>query len=169
MNSRQDPGAGAHLLKSTSTPVKSHYYSQHAVALRAELGYAVSRDLMRDLHRKVAWRHFLVAARQFAILTGATWGLIHFQNPLIWIPLALLQGLTIFDFTILLHEVVHHTVFERRRPIAERILGLLLCDSQWNLREPIHTLAPRSSRRARVRRGRSQTPPSVAEGQQAVV
>src|SRR5437762_13495582 len=79
---------------------------------------------MREFHRKSAWRHFLVAARQFAILAVATWGLIHFENPLVWVPLALIQGFTIFDFTILLHEVVHHTVFERRRPLAERVLGL---------------------------------------------
>jgi fatty acid desaturase len=106
-------------------PVKSHYYSQHAVALRAELGAAISRDQMRALHQKTAWRHFVVAARQFAILALATWGLIRFENPLIWLPLAFVQGLTIFDFTILLHEVVHHTIFERRRPVAERVLGLM--------------------------------------------
>src|SRR4051794_15509900 len=101
-------------VKIKRVPVKAHYYSQHAVALRAELGAALSRDQMRDLHRKTAWRHLIVAARQFTILGVATWGLIRFENPLVWLPLALIQGLTIFDFTILLHEVVHHTVFERR-------------------------------------------------------
>ena len=106
-------------------PVGSHYYSQHAVALRAELGEALSRDIMRQLHRKSGWRHGLVAVRQFAMLAAATWGLIHFENPLIWIPLAVVQGFTVFNFTILLHEVVHHTVFDRRRPLAERVLGFL--------------------------------------------
>ncbi len=55
----------------------------------------------------------------------ATWGLIRFENPFIWIPLAFVQGFTIFNFTILLHEVLHHNVFERTRPLATRILGLL--------------------------------------------
>jgi len=105
--------------------LKSHYYSQHAVALRAELGEAISREQMRDLHKKSAVRHLVIAARQFSILAFATWGLIRFENPLIWVPLAFIQGLTVFDFTILLHEVVHHTVFERRRPMVERILSLL--------------------------------------------
>jgi len=105
--------------------VKSHYYSLHAGALRAELGAAISRDEMRELHRKQPVRHLLVAARQFAILGVATWALISFSNPLIWIPLAVAQGFTIFNFTVLLHEVVHHTVFERRHPGAERTLGLL--------------------------------------------
>ena len=105
--------------------MKQHHYSQHAVALRAELGQALSRDQMRQFHRKAPFRHFIVAARQFAILAVATTALIHFSNPLIWVPLAFVQGLTIFNFTILLHEVVHHTVFERSRPFAYRILGFL--------------------------------------------
>ncbi|CAN5714743.1 hypothetical protein BH24ACI5_BH24ACI5_07070 [soil metagenome] len=105
--------------------MKDHYYSQHAGALRAELGAAISRDQMRALHQKSAPRHLLVAARQFAILAAATWILIRFENPLIWIPVAVIQGFTVFNFTILLHEVVHHTIFERRRPRLERLLGFL--------------------------------------------
>jgi fatty acid desaturase len=105
--------------------LKSHHYSQHAVALRAELGEAISRAQMRALHRKSAWRHLIVAGRQFAVLGLATYGLIRFDNPLIWIPLAIVQGFTIFDFTILLHEVVHHTVFDRPHATAERVLALL--------------------------------------------
>jgi fatty acid desaturase len=105
--------------------VKEHYYSQHAVALRAELGREISRDLMRQLHRKTPWRHLLVAARQFLILGLTTWALVRFTNPLIWVPLLFVQGFTVFNFTVLLHEVVHHTIFARRRPVAERILALL--------------------------------------------
>ena len=103
----------------------SHHYSQHTVGLRSELGDAIPRELLRTLHRKSGWRHAMVAARQFAILGLATWGLIRFENPLIWGPLAVIQGFTIFDFTILLHEVVHHTVFPDRHPVAERVLALL--------------------------------------------
>ncbi|PYR75113.1 MAG: hypothetical protein DMF86_16265 [Acidobacteria bacterium] len=105
--------------------MKSHYYSQHAVELRAELGRAITRDQMRVFHRKAPLRHFVVTIRQFGILALATWGLIHFENPLIWIPLAFVQGFTIFNFTVLLHEVVHNTIFSRRRPAAERALGYL--------------------------------------------
>lgn len=105
--------------------MKSHYYSQHAGALRAELGAAISREEMRELHRKRPARHLAVAARQFTILAVTTWALIRFDHPLVWVPLAVVQGFTVFNFTILLHEVVHHTIFERRRPILERALGLL--------------------------------------------
>ena len=34
--------------------VKSHYYSQHAVGLRADLGRAITREQMRVFHAKVA-------------------------------------------------------------------------------------------------------------------
>ena len=64
-----------------------------------------------------------MAARQFAILAVATWALIHFDNPLIWIPLAFVQGFTVFNFTVLLHEVVHHTIFERRHAAASGCSG----------------------------------------------
>jgi fatty acid desaturase len=105
--------------------VKGRYYSQHASALRADLGRAIPRDRLRELHRRSAGRHLAVAARQFALLAACTWGLVRVASPLVWVPLAIVQGFTVFNFTVLLHEVVHHAVFERRRPRAERLLGLL--------------------------------------------
>ena len=105
--------------------MKSHYYSQHAAALRTELGGALTRDQMCAFHARNGLRHLLIAARQFAILGLTTWALIVIARPLIWIPLAFVQGFTVFNFTVLLHEVVHHTIFARRRPGAERGLGWL--------------------------------------------
>ena len=105
--------------------MKSHFYSAHATALRTELASAVSREELKALHRKSGARHLLIAARQFALLGLSTWALIAISNPVVWIPLAFVQGFTIFNFTVLLHEVVHHTVFDRRRPALERALGWL--------------------------------------------
>jgi fatty acid desaturase len=105
--------------------VGSHHYSQHTAALRSELGDAVPADVLRTLHLKSGWHHGGVAVRQFAILALATYGLIHFVHPAIWIPLALVQGFTVFNFTILLHEVVHKTVFCKQRPRWERVLAFL--------------------------------------------
>ena len=105
--------------------MKSHFYSQQATALRSDLASAVSRDRLQAFHRKSGARHLMIAARQFLILALATWGLVATANPLMWIPLAFVQGFTVFNFTVLLHEVVHHTIFERRRPGAERTLGWL--------------------------------------------
>ena len=80
---------------------------------------------MRELHAKSPVRHLLIAARQFAILGLATWGLVRIDTWYLWMPLAVVQGFTVFNFTVLLHEVLHHNVFERRHPVAERVLGLL--------------------------------------------
>ncbi len=101
------------------------YYSDHTAALRAELGQALPRDLLRQLHARSAARHLLIGGRQFAILALATWGLVRFDHPAIWLPLALVQGFTVFNFTVLLHEVLHRLVFERPRPAVERALALL--------------------------------------------
>ncbi len=100
-------------------------YNQHTVALRSELAHALPHDELRAFHVKHGARHLMVAARQFAILALTTWALIAFTNPLVWIPLAFVQGFTVFNFTVLLHEVVHHTIFERPRAGVERALGWL--------------------------------------------
>ena len=105
--------------------MKQHFYSQHTTALRDELGDALPVELLRAFHAKSAERHGIVAARQFAMLALTTWALIVLRQPLLWIPLVFVQGFTVFNFTVLLHEVVHHTIFERRRPGAERALGWL--------------------------------------------
>jgi fatty acid desaturase len=103
----------------------AHYYAAHAGALRAELGQALPRDLLKKVHQKSPARHVLIGARQFVILALATWALIRFSHPAIWIPLIFVQGFTVFNFTVLLHEVVHLAVFPTRRPRAERALALI--------------------------------------------
>ncbi len=87
------------------------YYSEHARDLKHELAAAIDRTELRALHRVQPHRHFLILARQLLILAACTVGLIYLKNPLLWIPLALAQGFTVFNFTVLLHEVVHNTVF----------------------------------------------------------
>jgi beta-carotene hydroxylase len=105
--------------------VTPHYYGQHARTLRIELAAAVPADTLRTLHRRTPWRHLAVAVRQFLILGGATWGLVRAGHPAVWMPLAIVQGFTVFNFTVLLHEVVHHAVFAGRHPRLERLLGFL--------------------------------------------
>jgi fatty acid desaturase len=102
-----------------------HYYSQHAAAFRADLGRVIDRNVLRALHAKVPARHLLVAARQFALLAGAAWAVVSFGAPWVWIPLAVLLGFTVFNFTVLLHEVVHHAIFEDRHPRLERVFAYL--------------------------------------------
>jgi fatty acid desaturase len=116
---------GHTLEKGLLVPSKTHFFSQHAAALRGELGRTVPRPLLRRLHDRSASRHLLIALRQFALLALGTWGLVASSQPLVVVLLVFVQGFTVFNFTVLLHEVVHHAVFARRRPAAERLLGLL--------------------------------------------
>lgn len=105
--------------------VKGKHYSRHTVGLREELGRALPRERLRQLHVRSAWRHLAIAGRQFLLLAACTWALVRFDHLLVWLPLAVVQGFIVFDFTVLLHEVVHHVVFDRPRPRADRLLGLL--------------------------------------------
>ena len=108
----------------TLSPLKSHYYVAHTAALRARLALAVPRDELKRLHHRKPWRHFFVTLRQLALLGLSSWVLATRGEPLIWIPFAFVQGFTIFNFTVLLHEVVHDTVVNRMSPRLTRALGL---------------------------------------------
>jgi fatty acid desaturase len=70
-------------------------------------------------------RHFAIAGRQFALLGLCAWLSIRFDDPRIWLPLAALQGIVLLSFIILLHDVVHESVFQHRRPRAYLWLGRL--------------------------------------------
>lgn len=108
-----------------ASPVRRGYYKEHIGDLPQRLLDAVPSDVLRELHARSGARHFLVAIRQ-ALLGGAClWGMIRYEEPWIWLPLAALQGTVILSFIILLHEVVHETVFQHRRPGVSRALALL--------------------------------------------
>ncbi len=149
--------------------VKGHYYSRHVGSFHGDLATAIDRQVLRELHRKVPARHLLVSARQFALLGLCTWGLVRFDHPAVWIPLAIVQGFTVFNFTVLLHEVVHHAVFERRRAVAERVLAWLyavpsgISASQFTRWHLDHHAELGSER------GRPQAAPPVPEGERALV
>lgn len=113
------------LAASTLNPLKSHHYLRATETLREELAGAVPRDELRRLHVRRPWRHALVALRQLALLAVSSWVLIRFSSPLVWIPASLVQGFTIFNFTVLLHEVVHETVTARHSTLVTRLLGIL--------------------------------------------
>lgn len=101
------------------------HWARASRELRLRLTQAIPHDVLRELHRKSPRRHLAIAARQFAILLVASGVAWRFREPWIWIPAALVSGWTLFNFTVLLHEVVHRTVFDSPRTRAERFLGLL--------------------------------------------
>src|SRR5436853_292037 len=97
-----------------------HHWARASRDLRSRLSRAVPHEVLKDLHRKSPARHLAIAARQFALLAAASAIAWRFSQPWIWIPAALVSGWTIFNFTVLLHEVVHRAVFNGPRPRAER-------------------------------------------------
>src|SRR5512147_3241894 len=99
-------------------------FAPHAAAIRAELSRYVTRGQLKAMHRRQPGRHLAIAARQFALLALSTAAQLSVTVPWVWIPLGIVQGFVVFSFTVLLHEVVHHTVFSRPHPRFERLLGI---------------------------------------------
>ncbi len=84
----------------------------------------LSQDVIRDLHRRSAWKHFALVAQQVVLLVAIAVVCYRVPSPWVWVPLAALQGFVILSFIILLHEQVHNLIFARRRPGWERAMGL---------------------------------------------
>ncbi|MBN2327644.1 MAG: fatty acid desaturase [Candidatus Omnitrophica bacterium] len=109
----------------TESRHKNRYYYKHSKDFRRELHDAIPRDVLRELHCCSAKRHFSIVLRQFLIAALAVFGILHFDSALIWLPCSIALGFVIFDFSILLHEVIHNAVFEKRRPGWNFFLGWL--------------------------------------------
>ena len=102
-----------------------HSWARASHELRSRLAKAIPHEVLKELHRKTPVRHLAIAARQFALLLAASALSWRFREPWIWIPAALAAGWTVFNFTVLLHEVVHRAVWNGPRPRADRVLALL--------------------------------------------
>ena len=110
---------------SSGTSSRRSYWHDQTRDLRAALKAAVRPEELRDLHRRRPARHFLVLGWQFLLLFGAGSFAYRSASAWVWFPAAVIVGLTVFNFTVMLHEVVHGTVFRSRRPLASRVLGHL--------------------------------------------
>ena len=87
------------------------YWADQTGELRSQLAAAVPPAELRRLHRRRPLLHFLVLGWQFLLLFGA--GAVAWRTSewWIWIPAAVVVGFTVFNFTVMLHEVVHLLVF----------------------------------------------------------
>ena len=104
--------------------MKSGYYNHSIGDLKKRLASSIPHDRLKELHTKSPARHFAVALRQlilFAIALACGW---HFETLWVRIPAALILGFVVFDGTVLLHEVVHKTVFVGESARSYRLLGL---------------------------------------------
>jgi fatty acid desaturase len=106
-------------------PRKSHFYARNTTDLKQRLQRAVPRDELRRLHARSTPRHLAVTLRQFVLLAVSSWALAARPEWWLFVPLALVQGFTIFNFTVLLHEVVHETAVRHNAAWSTRLLGVL--------------------------------------------
>ena len=101
------------------------YYAEHAQQLKRDLAAAVPTDELRTLHQKRPWLHALIAVANVAALVLAGVAIVHFDRWYFWLPFAVIAGFAVFDFTVLLHEVVHRAVLTQSSDRAYRVFGLL--------------------------------------------
>ena len=101
------------------------YWAEHAQQLKRELTAELSSEDLRGLHQKQPWLHALIAAANIAALILSGVAIVHFDRWYLWLPFAIVAGFAVFDFTVLLHEVVHRAVLTQSDDRAYRILGLL--------------------------------------------
>ncbi len=105
--------------------VPGRWYADTA-NLRRELKQLLDLDRIRALHRVSLAHHVFVAVRQFLLLVGCALLIVWApERAYVWVPAAVLLGFVLFSLTILLHEVVHQAVFERRRTPWNAVLGWL--------------------------------------------
>ncbi|MCE5271576.1 fatty acid desaturase [bacterium] len=102
-----------------------YFWAEASRELREELKATIDHNETARLQRKQPWRHFAVAARQFVFLGLSTWALVRYRTLWVVVPAALLSGVTVFNFTVLLHEQLHNLIFRGHHPHLNRFLGHL--------------------------------------------
>ncbi|MCU1349951.1 MAG: hypothetical protein JWO56_2981 [Acidobacteria bacterium] len=102
-----------------------NYYADHAQQLKRDLAAEVPTEELRKLHQKRPLLHAAVAVGNVAALVLSGIAIVHFDRWYLWLPFALVAGFAVFDFTVLLHEVVHRAVLPKADERSYRILGLL--------------------------------------------
>ena len=103
--------------------MKGNFYAAASTALRRRLAEELPGGALKRLHQRRPVLHFLIVGRQFLLLALASYGLWRLTHPA-WVGLlALVQGFTVFNFTVLLHEVVHDVVLQKRNARLNRFLG----------------------------------------------
>ena len=100
------------------------YYASRAGQLKQDLAREVSAEELRRLHTKRPLLHGAVALANLGALVGSGFGIVLADSWYVWLPLAFVAGFAIFNFTVLLHEVVHRAVVRESSDSLYRVLGL---------------------------------------------
>lgn len=101
------------------------YYAEHAQQLKQDLAHAVPLDLLRELHQKRPLCHAALALANVTALVASAVAIVMLDSWYLWLPFAVVAGFAVFDFTVLLHEVVHRAVLREASEKGYRFLGLL--------------------------------------------
>jgi fatty acid desaturase len=101
------------------------FYAEHAQQLKRDLAREFPVDALRELHRKRPLLHAAIAFANVAALVLSGIAIVQLDRWYLWLPFALVAGFAVFDFTVLLHEVVHRAVLEQASESGYRFLGLL--------------------------------------------
>jgi beta-carotene hydroxylase len=101
------------------------YYAEHAQQLKRDLAAEVPIEEVRRLHEKRPLLHAAVALANVSALVLSAIAIINFDRWYFWLPFTVVAGFAIFDFTVLLHEVVHRAVVQESDDRLYRRLGLL--------------------------------------------
>jgi beta-carotene hydroxylase len=101
------------------------YYAEHAQQLKRDLAAEIPVEALRELHRKRPLLHALVALANVSALLISAAAIVYFDVWYLWLPFAVVTGFAVFDFTVLLHEVVHRAVLAESDERRYRLLGLL--------------------------------------------
>lgn len=101
------------------------YYAEHAQQLKRDLAREIPGEALRELHQKRPLLHAAIAFANVAAIVVSAFAIVSFDRWYQWLPFAIVAGFAVFDFTVLLHEVVHRAVLRESSEPAYRILGLL--------------------------------------------
>ncbi|HSP35130.1 MAG TPA: hypothetical protein VLU46_12500, partial [Thermoanaerobaculia bacterium] len=102
-----------------------NYYAEHAQELKRDLANEIPADALRELHQKRPVLHAAVAAANFAAVIASGVAIVMLDRWYFWLPFAVVAGFAVFDFTVLLHEVVHRAVVRDNDTRLYRILGFV--------------------------------------------
>jgi beta-carotene hydroxylase len=101
------------------------YYADHAQQLKRDLATEIPAEALRELHQKRPLLHAAIAVANVAVLVLSALAILALDRWYFWLPFALVAGWAVFDFTVLLHEVVHRAVLREADEKRYRFLGLL--------------------------------------------
>lgn len=104
--------------------MKEKLWADYAPDIHRDIKKFISEEELEELFRRRAWRHFTSVFLLALIFAGAVYTAFRIDNPLIWIPVGLIQGFNILAFITLLHEAVHLAIFDKTRRLGHYIAGL---------------------------------------------